>query len=180
MEVTDVLYPVCRLTGELQRGLKQASSAPAALSAWRCLRRFVGPLWGRTHMRTGKDCVLVVDDYQDAADTLVELLHVHDIEAYACHSAEEGFALATRLRPTVVIIEPTVSGKVVNGMQLAAMLRHGGVATRPLLIALAGRGRQQDIAAAVQGGFDAFLLKPSCWDDLFALIRPGARQQGTW
>jgi CheY-like chemotaxis protein len=85
-----------------------------------------------------------------------------------------------RLRPTVVIIEPTVSGKVLNGMQLAAMLRHGGAATRPLLVALTGRGRQQDIAAAVQGGFDAFLLKPSCWDDLLGLIRTGARQQGTW
>ncbi len=129
-------------------------------------------------MRTRKDRVLVVDDYRDAADTLVALLHVHDIEAYACYSAEEGFALATRLQPTVVIIEPAALGKVLNGMQLAAMLRHGDAATRPLLVALTGRGRQQAIAAAVHGGFDAFLLKPSCWDDLVSLIRPGARQQG--
>lgn len=123
-------------------------------------------------MRTGKDCVLVVDDYLDAADTLVELLQVNDIEAHACYSADQGCELASRLRPTVVIIEPSVAGKTLNGMQLAALLRRGDAAMRPLLVALAGSGRQQDIAAAVQGGFDAFLLKPSCWDDILGLVRP--------
>jgi DNA-binding response OmpR family regulator len=113
-------------------------------------------------MKTGKDCVLVVDDYLDAADALVELLQVNDIEAHACYSADQGCELAARRRPTVVIIEPSVAGKDLNGMQLAALLRRGDAAMRPLLVALAGRGRQQDIAAAVQGGFDAFLLKPSC------------------
>jgi CheY-like chemotaxis protein len=129
-------------------------------------------------MRTGKDCVLVVDDYRDAADSLVELLRMHDIDAHACYSADEGLDLASKLEPTVVIIEPAVLGQTINGLQLAAMLHHGKTAQHPLLVALAGHGRQQDIAAAVQGGFDAFLLKPSCWDDIFSLVRPASPRCG--
>jgi CheY-like chemotaxis protein len=126
-------------------------------------------------METGKDCVLVIDDYLDAADSLVELLRVHDIEAHACYSAAEGLELALRLRPTVVIMEPAVLGKALNAVRLPALLGHGNEAGRPLLVALTGRGRQQDIAAAMQCGFDAFLLKPSCWDDIFSLVRPQRR-----
>ena len=124
-------------------------------------------------METGKGCVLVVDDHQCAADTLVELLRVHGVEAYACYSTDEGYELALRLQPSVVIIEPAAGGKILNGLQLAAMLHYSDPV--PMLVAFTGRGGTQDGTAAMQNGFDAFLLKPSCWENIFGLVKPATR-----
>jgi two-component system CheB/CheR fusion protein len=121
-------------------------------------------------MRTRQGSVLVVDDYPDCADTLVELLRFCGFDAHACHSADAALTAACALRPQVVVLEPVMAGHKFDGYQLGSLLRQGRRPDEVLLVALTGRGLPGDRVKAIRAGFDAFLLKPSTPEAILTLI----------
>jgi CheY-like chemotaxis protein len=95
--------------------------------------------------------VLVVDDYPDAAKSVVDLLQFTGFRAFAALSSAEALDLAERVEPDVVVLEPLM--KDGSGWEVAAWLRrregHG-----PALLALTC-----DLAKCRAGGFDYLVLK---------------------
>lgn len=99
--------------------------------------------------------ILVVDDNQQAADSLVKLLNKVGAQADALYSGEE--ALAHDLSPYEFILLDIGMPRI-DGFQLAKALRARGL-TIPI-IALSGYGMAEDKKKAEESGFSAHLTKP--------------------
>jgi two-component system CheB/CheR fusion protein len=58
-----------------------------------------------------------------------------------------------------------------TGYDLARRVRRDGNGTATRLVALSGYGKDEDITAAMDAGFDAHLTKPTDFDRIEQLIR---------
>ena len=102
--------------------------------------------------------VLVVDDNQDAADSLGELLGALGYRAAVAYDPAHAIALAADSMPQVAILDIGLPG--MDGFELAAHLRKldGGAALK--LVALSGYGQENDKTRSRQAGFASHLVKP--------------------
>ena len=131
--------------------LAPAAEAPAATDA---------PSSGR---------VLVVDDNQDAAETLADLLRVVGYEARCAGDAQAALALLADFSPDLALLDIGLPGT--DGYQLAGLLRADPRAAALKLVALTGYGRDNDRARALAAGFDEHLVKPVGAERLFEVLR---------
>ncbi|MBV7538410.1 response regulator [Duganella sp. sic0402] len=102
--------------------------------------------------------VLVVDDNQDAADSLGELLAALGYRALVAYDPAQALALVSSGMPQVAILDIGLPG--MDGFELAGHLRKlpGGEALK--LVALSGYGQENDKTRSRQAGFAAHLVKP--------------------
>ena len=102
--------------------------------------------------------VLVVDDNQDAADSLGELLGALGYRPTVAYDPAHAIALAAGSMPQVAILDIGLPG--MDGFELAGHLRQlpGGGALK--LVALSGYGQENDKTRSRQAGFAAHLVKP--------------------
>ena len=119
---------------------------------------------GRARVSPGQARVLVVDDNEDAANTLAEVLRGAGYAATVAYSGEEALAVFERTQPQAVLLDIGLPG--LSGTDVARQLRAmpGG---EPLaLIAITGWGQRSDREATSAAGFDAHLVKPVEFDEL--------------
>lgn len=110
--------------------------------------------------------ILVVDDNQDAADTLAEVLDLdgHSIEVvYTAHDAIER---ATATLPEVILLD--VGLPDMSGYEVASRLRP--ILKTAQIIALTGYGQAEDVRKAGAAGFDAHVIKPVDFERLALII----------
>ena len=107
--------------------------------------------------------VLVVDDNQDAADSLRSLLELSGHEVLTAHTARDALDAFAVLRPEVAIVD--IGLPDMSGYQLAAALR-AQARWQLRMIALTGYGQAADKQRASEAGFDVHLTKPADIDDL--------------
>jgi CheY-like chemotaxis protein len=120
--------------------------------------------------------VLVVEDNDDARESLCLVLAAHGWEVRAAAGGAEGVRLALDWRPDAVVSDIGLPG--LDGWELARRLRAAlGAAVR--LVALSGFSRPQDCRRSLEAGFDAHLAKPAEPEDLLALLGPARRRGGT-
>jgi signal transduction histidine kinase len=101
--------------------------------------------------------ILVVEDNEDARESLRVLLEIMGHEVHEAADGESGIAAALRLQPDFVVVDiglPRLDGYEV-ARRLRAAIPHVG------LVALSGYGREEDKQRAKDAGFDAHLLKPA-------------------
>ena len=111
--------------------------------------------------------ILVVDDNTDAAEGFAAHLRRHGHEVRIAADGEQALAIARDFDPQVALVDIGLPG--MSGYEVAHRLR----ATPALLIALTGRGREQDRALAEQAGFHHHFVKPADPHAIQAAI-------GTW
>jgi CheY-like chemotaxis protein len=111
--------------------------------------------------------VLVVDDNQDAADSLALLLTLEGHAATAIYEPHEALALTASSAPDVILLDIGLPG--MDGYEVARRLRAQGVPSR--LVALSGYGQQEDIDRAMAAGFDEHMAKPVDWAKLEQMLR---------
>lgn len=112
--------------------------------------------------------VLVVDDNQDAADTLAMLLHAEGCDCSTAYNADEAFAALHDELPDVVVIDlfmPRTSGD-----ELARRVRQAFGARRPLLVAYTAMSSHLHDAPEDGAAFDRHLIKPATLDELLAAV----------
>ncbi len=109
--------------------------------------------------------ILIVDDNQQAADSLVKLLNKVGANADALYSAEETLAHDLSNYEFILL---DIGMPHINGYQLVKMLRQRGVRTP--IIALSGYGMEDDKRKAVESGFTAHLTKPIGLKELNAMF----------
>ncbi|GAB6196806.1 ATP-binding protein [Lysobacter xanthus] len=102
--------------------------------------------------------VLVVDDNEDAAQTLAALIGLdgHDVRTAA--SGDAALALLDAFVPEIAFLDIGLPG--MDGYALARRLRADSRTAPARLIALTGWGRAEDRERARQAGFDAHMTKP--------------------
>jgi signal transduction histidine kinase len=112
--------------------------------------------------------VLIVDDNQDAAETLAKVLRFDGHLVSTAYGAETALTLLAQAVPDVAILDIGLPG--IDGYELARRLRIGG-RSRPLLIALTGYGDAKDRVLSHAAGFSHHLVKPVNADELRALLQ---------
>jgi signal transduction histidine kinase/CheY-like chemotaxis protein len=109
------------------------------------------------HIDTGTR-VLVVDDNQDAADSLGDLLGALGYRATVAYDPAQAIALASASMPEVAILDIGLPG--MDGFELAAHLRGLPDGAGLKLVALSGYGQENDKHRSREAGFAAHLVKP--------------------
>lgn len=117
--------------------------------------------------------VLIVDDNQDGAELLSELVSE---QGYATCTAYDGFMAldaALAFQPHIVILDlemPRFSGD-----EVAPMLRQVRKLEDVYIIALTGRHDSEARALTRRAGFDLHLAKPVQLPELFAALELGSQ-----
>ncbi len=112
--------------------------------------------------------VLVVDDNEDAADLLGELLASAGHDVRCAHDAFEALELLEEQAPEVAILDIGLPG--MDGFELAARIRQLYGERAPVLVALTGYGQPADRARSVEAGFRFHLVKPPDHAELLRLV----------
>jgi len=112
--------------------------------------------------------VLVVDDLDDAAASLGMLCELHGAEVRVALDGQEALRVCEAFRPDIVLMDITMPN--MDGYEAARRIRAEEWGVAPLLIALTGWGRDRDIEAARDAGFDGHLLKPVDPESLVQVI----------
>jgi PAS domain S-box-containing protein len=102
--------------------------------------------------------LLIVDDNQDAADSLALLLELEGHEVAAVYTAQAALQRARSFIPSIVLLDiglPEMDGYEV-ARRMRAMPELGGVR----LIAVTGYGQAEDRKRTREAGFDDHLTKP--------------------
>ena len=111
--------------------------------------------------------VLIVDDNQDAAESLAILLRLAGCDVRTAHDGLEAVGAAAVFRPDVAILDLGLPG--LNGYEVARRIRkEQGTGVR--LIAVTGWGQDEDRRRTAAAGFDHHLTKPVELDELRRLL----------
>ncbi|MES2164467.1 MAG: ATP-binding protein [Pseudomonadota bacterium] len=116
--------------------------------------------------------VLVVDDNQDAADSLAALLEIDGFDAHAVYDGASAIAASAEHPPDLIILDLGMPG--MDGYETARAIRQRPGADAILMIALTGWGQGDARRRSGEAGFDHHLVKPVELDQIVRLA--GARQ----
>jgi two-component system, sensor histidine kinase len=135
------------------QGIGQGSTFRISLPA------IAAPAWEQRpepETASGSLRVLVVDDNEDAADSLSMLLSLDGHVVNAVYRAEDAIESASPFDADLILLD--IGLPSMDGYEVAKRLREAG--TRATLVALTGYGQKGDVERALQAGFDAHLAKP--------------------
>jgi len=118
--------------------------------------------------------VLVVDDNEDAGDTLAALLQLSGYVVQVAYTPSAALEVIETFEPRVAILD--IGLPEMDGYELAARIKALPVGGACKLIALTGYGQQRDVDRAMAAGFDAHLTKPVEPDALFRALGDAARE----
>jgi CheY-like chemotaxis protein len=110
--------------------------------------------------------VFVVDDNEDAAVLLAELLQAFGHRVHAFFDGPSALEAAATLRPAVAVLDLGMPG--MHGYDVAKHMRR--ISPHILLIACTGWGAARDRARAKAAGFDHHLVKPVGIQELLTLL----------
>ncbi|MEC5397730.1 response regulator [Uliginosibacterium sp. H1] len=103
--------------------------------------------------------VVVVDDNNDAAESVAAFLRLEGHEVKIAGDGKQALACVEAFSPHVVVLDIGLPG--MNGYEVAKALRGNPHTSELLLIALTGYGQKEDQAMARDAGFDHHFMKPS-------------------
>jgi PAS domain S-box-containing protein len=103
--------------------------------------------------------VLVIDDNRDAADTLAQVVEMLGHTPVVAYDAVAGLARAAENVPDVVLCDIGLPG--IDGYEFARRFRTRAGSRDVRLVAVSGYAQPEDVARAVEAGFDAHVAKPA-------------------
>jgi DNA-binding response OmpR family regulator len=118
--------------------------------------------------------VLVVDDNEDAADSLATLLGVMGYEVRIAYDGPEAIQAADEFEPAVALLD--IGLPKLSGYDIARHVRERR-GDDVLLVAITGWGQEEDRRKAREAGFDHHFTKPADFDRLLELIGQELRQR---
>ena len=102
--------------------------------------------------------VLVVDDNEDAAEMLADLLQSQGYVTRTAHDGPSALATLESFRPDVAVLD--LGLPVMDGFELARLIRGNAELGGIRILALTGYGQAEDRARTADAGFDGHLVKP--------------------
>jgi CheY-like chemotaxis protein len=140
-------------------------------------KRMVEALAAHRDARHMRGRVLIVDDNQDAANSMAMLVEAVGGTAKTAYDAASGLNALGEFRPDVVVLDIGMPG--IDGYEMCQRIRLRPADRHIVVIALTGWGHPQDKQRALDAGFDAHLTKPvdpAAFQELLAVSRTGERQ----
>ena len=102
--------------------------------------------------------LLVVDDNEDAANSLAVLLRLKGHQVKVAHHGRAALEIAQNYRPDMIFLDIGMPG--MDGYEVARRLRQHPDLKNVVLAALTGWGQQEDRRRSAEAGFDHHLVKP--------------------
>jgi PAS domain S-box-containing protein len=115
---------------------------------------------------------LVVDDNEDAADTLELLLAHMGVQVRVAYDGKTALEQYAAFRPSVVLLD--IGMPEMDGYELARQLRSRFSDASALIVGLSGWGQAEDLRRGRDAGFDHHLVKPADLDALRELLAKSA------
>jgi signal transduction histidine kinase len=117
--------------------------------------------------------VLLIDDEDLLVAHVKRILERAGFEFHAAHRAREGFALATSIRPDVILMDKVMPD--LDGTELLRMMRRNELLSTVPVIMLSGHADEAARVAALGEGADDFVIKPFSAKELVARIEANVR-----
>ena len=111
---------------------------------------------------------LVVDDNEDAAESLGALLTALGANVQTAHDGREALSAVDDFTPDVVLLDIGMPG--MDGYEVSRRIRTKFSSEQVTLIALTGWGQEEDRRRSRAAGFDHHLVKPPDLEKLRELI----------
>jgi PAS domain S-box-containing protein len=112
--------------------------------------------------------ILVVDDNEDAVDTLAILLELEGHEIRTALDGPAALEIAREFRPDAVLLDIGLPG--MDGYEVARRLRGWPETRGAALVAITGYGQLEDKCRAESAGFDHHMVKPVDPNELNRLL----------
>ena len=112
-------------------------------------------------------CILVVDDNVDLAESMSMLLRFRGHEVFVAHNGVTALQLAGQVSPAVVLLD--IGLPDMDGYEVCRRLRRSGL-EKARIIAMTGYGSERDSQRAEAAGFDEHCVKPVAYADLVKLL----------
>jgi two-component system, OmpR family, response regulator len=119
-----------------------------------------------SHRRSSR--ILVVDNYDDVADSLALLVRLWGYDAEVCYDGPPVLEAALAYLPQIVLLDIGLPG--MDGFQVARCLRNRLEFVNLVIIGISGYGHESHRLRALADGFDHYLLKPVELDELQGLL----------
>ena len=112
--------------------------------------------------------ILIVDDNQDAAEMLAEVLGAVGYETRVALDGPAALEMASAFAPHVALLD--IGLPVMDGYELSRRLKEIAGLEELRLIAVTGYGQERDRRQTRGSGFDSHLVKPIDIDELTRII----------
>jgi len=121
-----------------------------------------------SEITTTRCCVvLVVDDNQDAADSLAQILKLSGHQVDVAYTGMSALAHVRSCQPDVVLCDLGLPELTGYDFARAVRCEHS---TKIRLVAISGYAQPEDIRRSLEAGFDAHLAKPAEAADIERLL----------
>ncbi|MCC6208931.1 MAG: response regulator, partial [Gammaproteobacteria bacterium] len=112
--------------------------------------------------------ILVVDDYPDAAESMMLLLQANGHEVETAGFGFQAIERARVFRPQVVLLD--IGLPDMDGYEVSRQMRDMPESREAKIIALTGYGTHKDVERARLAGFNHHLLKPVDYETLSSIL----------
>ena len=116
----------------------------------------------------GKLAIVVIEDNDDAADTLAAWLETMGHSVKIARNGPDGVELVRDSRPQLVLCDIGLPG--MDGVEVCRRVRSLTMASHPVMVALTGWGMEADRKRTREAGFDHHLVKPVAPDRLHDIL----------
>ena len=113
--------------------------------------------------------IVIIEDNEDVAESLKDLLEDTGHTVWAALSGTDGINLVQQVRPNVVLCDLGLPH--MGGVEICRRIRALPLADPPLMVAITGWGREEDHRRTREAGFDHHLVKPVAVDSLDKVLR---------
>jgi signal transduction histidine kinase len=117
--------------------------------------------------------IVVVEDNDDIADGLKDWLEVLGHRVAVARDGKSGFERISQSRPQLVLCDLGLPG--LDGLEVCRLVRALPADAQPIMVALTGWGREDDLRRTKEAGFDHHLVKPVSPEKLQAVLRGAHR-----
>jgi len=121
-------------------------------------------------LKSGNRRVLVVDDNQDGADMLQQLLEADGFTVEAVYNGEDALLSVATFCPDIIVMDIGMPG--MDGYETVRRIRALPSGKDILVIAVTGWGQDSAKLQSREAGFDHHLVKPVRFDQLRAFLTP--------
>lgn len=113
---------------------------------------------------------LVVDDFQDTADLLADLLEGFGFDTAIAHDGDQAIQMANALHPDLIMLDVALPKQ--NGLEVCSRIRRELWGAGARIVGVTGQDLSSMRQPMIDAGFDEILAKPCSLREISGAVEP--------